>query len=326
MSHLGIGGDNESFLSTDLIKNTNGINVVLDGHSHSVIECDRVKNKDGMKVLLSSTGTQFESFGLLYITKEGNISTGLIKDYATKDETVSTYIASIQAQYAEKLKQKIGHTNYDLTILDPTTKERIVRKKETNLGDLCADAFKKATGADIAILNSGGIRTSIPSGDITYGDVISVMPFNNKVCEVSVSGQTILDALEMSVRLTPGEFGGFLQVSGMTFELDASIATPVTVDGKGIFVSLSGERRVKNVKVGTDTLDPTKNYNLVSTSYTLKSMGDGYTMFNDSTIIFDEDVLDNQVLIDYIQNDMEGEVSEIYQNPYGQSRIVDVTK
>lgn len=313
-------------MSTDVIANTNGIDVVLDGHSHNVIECQRVENKDEEKILLSSTGTKFQSFGLLYITKKGNISTGLIKEYSSKDDVTSTYIDSIQAQYKDKLENKIAHTDYNLTIIDPETNNRMVRQRETNIGDLCVDAFKNYMDSDIAIMNSGGVRDSIPVGDITYGQIINVMPFNNIYCEVSVKGDVIYKMLEMSCRLLPEEFGGFLQVSGITFEYDLNIPSPVIVSSKSIFESIDGEARVKNIKVNGQGLDENKAYKLASTSYILKSCGDGYSMFDGATILYGDDVLDNQVLIDYIQKDLNGTISNKYENVYGNNRIINVTK
>ncbi|MFA6755806.1 MAG: bifunctional UDP-sugar hydrolase/5'-nucleotidase [Bacilli bacterium] len=321
LSHLGTTEDMSPFMSTDVIANTTGIDVMLDGHSHSFIRSERVANKDGKKILLSSTGTKFESFGILYITKEGNITTELVEKYASKDTSVSEYIASIQAQYADKLNEKVASTNYDLTILDPETKKRMVRNKETNLGDLCADAFREYTGSDIAVINGGGVRANIPTGDITYGNVLDVMPYNNEVCEIEVTGKILKEALELSVYNLPIEFGGFLQVSGMSFDVDSSIATPVVLDSAGMFLSMSGENRVSNIKIGSEDLVEDKTYTLSSITYILTSDGNGYTMFDGCTVLKNEGVLDNQVLINYIQDNLSGVVGEQYKDPYGDGRI-----
>ena len=93
---------------------------------------------------------------------------------------------------------------------------RIIRNAETNLGDLCADAYRDQGDADVAFVNGGGIRVSIPAGDITLGDILQVHPFGNALCVVEATGQQILDALEWGARNVPGENGGFLQVSGLT--------------------------------------------------------------------------------------------------------------
>ena len=152
------------------------------------------------------------------------------------------------------------------------------------------------------------------------------MPFNNIYCEVSVKGDVIYKMLEMSCRLLPEEFGGFLQVSGITFEYNLNIPSPVIVSSKSIFESIDGEARVKNIKVNGQGLDENKAYKLASTSYILKSCGDGYSMFDGATILHGDDVLDNQVLIDYIQKDLNGTISNKYENVYGNNRIINVTK
>ena len=84
----------------------------------------------------------------------------------------------------------------DLVISDPETDVRIVRTAETNLGDLCADAYRDQSGADIAFVNGGGIRVKIAAGDITLNDILKVHPFGNALCVVEATGQQILDALE----------------------------------------------------------------------------------------------------------------------------------
>ena len=99
---------------------------------------------------------------------------------------------------------------------DPETGVRIVRNAETDLGDLCADAIRAAAGTDIAVMNGGGIRAGLRAGEITYGDVLSVFPFGNHLRTIEVTGQQLLDALELSVSKLPEENGGFLQVSGLT--------------------------------------------------------------------------------------------------------------
>ena len=321
LSHLGSTADLSPYMSEELIKNTNGIDVVLDGHSHSVIEGDRVKNKDGDRVLLSSTGTQFQSFGMLYINKDGSMSTGLIKEYDTKDAVISDYIAKIQAEFNEKLNEVVGKTDYDLTILDPETKKRIVRKQETNLGDLCVDSFRYTTDADIAIVNGGGVRKDIPKGNITYGQAIAALAFSNQLCMVKASGQSILDCLEFGAYKLPEEFGGFLQVSGIKFDIDTTIATPVVVDSNNILKEITGERRIKNVYVGDTLLDKDKIYTVAGANYTILNEGDGNTCLKDSEIIAKDISIDNQALVNYIRDELNGTIPEKYSNAYGDGRI-----
>lgn len=311
-------------MSTEVIANTTGIDAFLDGHSHSTIASRTVKNKAGKDVLLSSTGTKLEAIGKLVISDNG-VSTELITDYTKKDETVSSYIKDIQAQYSSMLNTVVATSNVNLVVNDPKTGNRIVRKSETNLGDLCADAYRTMLGADIAFVNGGGIRAQIPAGSITYNNIISVHPYGNMACMVEATGQEILDALEMASRETPNENGGFLQVSGLTYEIDISVPSSVIVDDKKMFVSVNGKYRVKNVKVGGQPLDLNKTYTLASHNYMLKSGGDGINMFTDNKILKDEILIDNQVLISYITEKLGRVVGNEYSNPYGQGRIVLVT-
>ncbi len=322
LAHLGVTMDASPWTSSEVILNTSGIDVVLDGHSHSALESERIKNKNGEWTLLSSTGTKLESIGMLLLTKSGNMTTGLISDYAEKDADVDGFIKSAQAEFEEMLGAVVAKTDVDLTINEPGTDVRIVRNAETNLGDLCADAYRAIGGADIAIVNGGGVRASIPAGDITLGQIISVHPFGNSLCVIEATGQEILDALEMSVRVMPEENGGFLQVSGLSFEINVKTPSSVTLDENGLFVSVDGDRRVQNVMVGDQPIDPAKTYTLACHDYLIKNAGDGYTMFQDNTLLQDAIMLDNQVLINYITDYLGGVIGADYANPYGQERIV----
>ena len=143
---------------------------------------------------------------------------------------------------------------------------------------------------------------------------------------VEATGQEVLDALELSVASLPAEFGGFLQVSGLKFTVDTSIASTVEKDEKKMFVKVTGERRVQDVEVLQEDgsyapIDPNKTYTVACHNYLLKSAGDGYTMFTDNTLLRDEVMLDNQVLINYIVDVLGGTVGSEYLEPYGQGRI-----
>ena len=321
MAHLGIEADCQPWTSSDVIVNTSGIDVLLDGHSHSTIAGDIVKNKEGKDVILTSTGTKLANIGCLTISADGKLSTALIND-----DGMSDTIAEIKSGYEEIVNTVVASTKVELTVNDPVSGERMVRRQETNLGDLCADAYRAMSGADIAVVNGGGIRVSIPAGDITYGQIIAVHPFGNEMCVVEATGQQILDALEMGARNAPGECGGFLQVSGMSYEIDLNVEPTVEVNADGMFTGVSGEYRVKNVKVGNEPLDLAKTYTLASHNYMLKSAGDGMAMFQGCTLLQDSVMIDNQVLINYIVDVLGGVVGEDYADPYGQGRITVIEK
>lgn len=330
LSHLGTNLESAPYSASDLIANTNGIDVVLDGHSHSVWAGELVQNKDGEDVLLSSTGTKLENLGSLTIvdTDDGiEFTTELHHEVIFQDDETAAFIAKINEEFAELAQTVVAKTDVDLTIVDPSLTDsegnplRIVRSQETNLGDLCADAYRAMSGADIAFVNGGGIRTSIPAGDITYEQIISVHPFGNALCVVEATGQEIVDALEMSARKLPSENGGFLQVSGISFDIDMSVEPTVVTDDKGLFVEVSGDRRVKNVMVGDAPIDLGATYTLASHNYMLKEGGDGISMFTDNVLLQDSVLLDNQVLIKYITEYLGGVVGEEYADLYGQGRI-----
>ena len=316
LAHLGIEEDCSPWTSSEVIVNTTGIDAVLDGHSHSMIQGEKVKNKDGAEVLLSSTETKLAYIGCLTIKDDGSMSTTLISDNGMKE-----FIGGIQEEFEELVNTVVASTDVDLIIKDPASGERIVRVSETNLGDLCADAYRAMSGADVAIVNGGGVRADIPAGDITYGQIIAVHPFGNEMCVVECTGQEILDALELGCSKLPAESGGFLQVSGMTYTVDLNVESTVKLDENGMFVSVEGERRVKDVTIGGEPLDPEKTYTLASHNYKLKDCGDGYSMFADNVFLQDSVMIDNQVLINYIVDVLGGTVGEEYADPYGQGRI-----
>lgn len=330
LTHLGTDAASAPWTSSELIANTTGIDVVLDGHSHSVWEGELIQNKDGEDVLMSSTGTKLNAVGTLTIEagEEGlAFSTALHTESIFQDDETAAFIDGIKAEYEETLTTVVAHSDVDLTIVDPEAVDadgkpiRIIRSQESNLGDLCADAYRAMSGADVAIVNGGGIRVSIPAGDITYEQIIAVHPFGNSLCLVEATGQEILDALEMSVRNLPAENGGFLQVSGLTFEVNMGVESTVVVDDKGMFVEVSGDRRVQNVQVAGEAIDPEATYTLASHNYMLKDSGDGINMFADNVLLQDSVMIDNQVLINYITESLGGVVGEDYSDPYGQGRI-----
>ena len=124
----------------------------------------------------------------------------------------------------------------------------------------------------------------------------------------------------MGARKYPQTSGGFLQVSGLTYTIDAAVPSSVVVDENGAFQSVDGPRRVTGVKVGGQPLELDRVYTLASHNYMLKSGGDGYTMFQGCTLLKDETVLDNQALIRYLGQILEGDLSA-YSAHGGQGRI-----
>lgn len=321
VGHLGNGGITPEWTSKAVIENTTGIDVFIDGHSHETYT-ETVEDEEGEPVVLTQTGTKLANMGKIVIdTDTDEITAELVNGYEQQDEETASFIADIEAEFAEVLQEVVAVSEVDLTTLDPDTGERAVRRAETNLGDLCADAYRIIGEADVAFVNGGGIRADIAAGDVTYEDIINVHPFGNELCVAEVTGQEILDALEMGAMNYPEENGGFLHVSGMTYTIDASVPSSVVTNAEGEFVEVSGEYRVKDVTVGGEPLNTEKTYTLASHNYMLKSGGDGYSMFRDNTILRDSVMLDNEVLINYITETLGGVIGEEYADPRGEGRI-----
>lgn len=321
ISHIGyaedeIYGDLEDV--EDLIKNTDGLDVLLDAHSHSVIEGMEITDKEGNEVLLSSTGTKFENIGKLTISN-GEIKTELIKteDYQGTDPIVDAKLNEINGEYATLGERKVAFSQVDLITHDADG-NRLVRTSETNLGNLCADAVRYAMDADVGYMNGGGLRAAIQNGDITFNDLLSVFPFNNTVVLAEVSGQTLKDMMEMAVMSWPAEDGSFPHLSGITFSVNTAIPSSVVVNELEEFVEIPGEYRVYDIEVfdkETGKYEPlslSKTYTLAASNYFLLEYGSGMTMLKDAKIIQNEGMLDVEALERYIVEALDGTIGEEY--------------
>ena len=336
MGHCGLEAEARPWTYADIIEHTRGIDVFLDGHSHDT-EQVVMKNMDGQNVTRSACGTKLQCIGYSHISRDGEVVETGIWSWPNKtsapellgiDNAAGQKVTEALASLQDLLGKVVAHTPYTLTINDPAAVDssgnpiRMVRRAETNLGDLCADAFRDQGHADIGIVNGGGVRVDIEKGDITYGDILSVAPFGNMLCFIEVTGQDVLDALEWGVRSVPNQNGSFLQVSGLIFDVDVSIESPCVADDDDMLASIEGERRVRNVWVGSEPLDPEKTYTLAGHDYMLLQIADGYTMFRGAPVLQNKVKIDNQLLIDYITDTLGGEIGEEYADPYGQGRIV----
>ena len=328
LAHLGVEETSAPWRSYDVIANTTGFDAFIDAHSHTVVEGEMVKDKSGKEVVLTQAGEYYDYIGTVTINpSEGTIKTALISasDFEAMniplDPKVMAELEEINKLLAPLLEKVVAKTSVPLAVTDPDSGERIIRNHETNLGDLAADAYRALLDTDIALVNAGGIRNDIPAGDVTFNQIISVHPFGNQATSIEVTGQVILDALENGAKNSPGESGGFLQVSGLTYTIDTTIPSSIKTDEQGAFISVEGEYRVKDVVVGGEPLDLEKTYTLGSHDYMLLFAGDGMTMFKDAKIIKDKFMIDNEILINYIKDHLNGVVGEEYADIYGQGRI-----
>lgn len=323
LGHLGIDGESSPWTSKEVIANTTGFDAFIDGHSHSTF-AETVKDKAGNDVAFAQTGTKLANVGKITIKADGTITCENI-DLAnvTADADTTAYIAGVTEKFDALQNTVVAKTEVELTINGADGK-RAVRSAETNLGDLCADAYRVMLGADVAFVNGGGVRANLAAGDITYGDIVNVHPFGNEACLVKVTGQQIKDALELGASAYPGESGGFLQVSGLTYTIDSTIPSSVVRDEKNMFVKVDGAYRVSDIQVGGQPLDVNKTYTLASHNYMLKSQGDGYAMFGTDNVEIIKDcvMIDNQVLINYIVEELNGTVGQEYAAPAGRITIV----
>jgi 5'-nucleotidase / UDP-sugar diphosphatase len=175
------------------------------------------------------------------------------------------------AQPLEEIRQKVV-----AEAAAPILGEReVCRVEECPMGNLIADAMLDRVadqGIQIAIANSGGIRASIDGGEVTMGEVMTVLPFQNTLSTFQTTGQTIIDALENGVSQVEEVAGRFPQVAGMTFTWD-----PAAEPGS----------RITEVTVGGAPIDPAATYGVVTNNY-VRNGGDGYKMFTvDAMNVYD---------------------------------------
>ena len=343
LSHLGNDDICKPYTYADVINHTAGITAVLDGHSHD-IEQVRMKNRDGQEVVRTACGTKLANVGALTITASGKVSSE-IYHWDTKGFSAPTLLGlknaagdacdRVKEEMEDILSEVVMKTSVALTIADPAAVDEhgkpisIIRRAETNLGDFVADAFlSQCGGADIALFISGGARMTLKAGDITLRDLLSVLPYNNSIAIVEVTGQQLLDALEWGVHSMPDGFSGFIQVAGLTYEVDPTIPSPCVQDEhiRLDHIDESMERRIRKVTVNGEPLDPERIYKACGQDYMVLSGGDGYRMFSDCNVLMKDIIVDHQALIQYAQSLPEGAITERYSNPYGDGRIVSVYK
>lgn len=281
LAHVGI--DEETIVkSTDIANAVPEIDVIIDGHSHTDLENGMMVNG----VLIVSSGEYTKNVGIVDLTvvdgKVTNKSAKLFNKSETEDMTgnaeITALLDDIQTDHEKITSVVLSNTK---TVLDGEREQ--VRAGETNLGNLIADAMLNETKADVAITNGGGIRASIPVGDITKGDVITVLPFGNYITTKAVTGADIKAAIENGVDSYPGTKGAFPHVAGMAYTFDAN---------------LPADARVTALTIKGVPVDLNKTYVLATNNF-MAAGGDGYTMFADYPIKGEFAALD-EALIDYL--------------------------
>ena len=335
LGHLGLNAADSPWTYADVIAHTTGIDVLLDGHTHDSEQVTML-NAEGKSVVRSASGTKLRSIGYSHISAEGKIlETGIWSwpngvgpaELLGLENSMSGPVAAAAEKKQELLGAVLAGSGVTLTVNDPLEvysdgrPVRMVRRAETNLGDFAADAFRIVTGADVGLLGGGGIRADLRQGEITGLDLINILPFGNTACMIRATGQQILDALEWGAHAVPGEFGGFLQVSGLSYEILVSVPSPCTADENSMLAGISGERRVRNVRIGDAPLDPDGYYTVAGTNYVLTDRGDGLTAFVGAEVVQEQIMTDYEVLYTYLTDVLGGEIGEAYADPCGQGRI-----
>ena len=332
LAHLGNDGDAQyEFTSDGFLAHIEGVDAMLDGHTHRVYS-KTSKDKTGKDIPLCQTGTKLANIGVLKIAADGTITSELISEVPEPDDKTSAlsvkrgdinrwvdkdmndYLGGIEALHADELNEVIGKVDFDMKINADSSgdsKKQISRSEEVSLGDLVADAIRAAGNGEIGLINAGSIRADLFNGEITYGEVLNVLPFSADIIVKEIPGKNILDALELGVMHLPGKSSIFLQVSGISFKVNATFASSVEVTSDGTFKGVRGERRVYDVKVGNVALDENKKYRISFDNY-IAGGGDGFSMFSEFEEIASTSKTDNQAFITYITNDLKGVIPEQY--------------
>ena len=281
LAHLGLD-ESSTLTSKALAQEVEGIDLIIDGHSHSMLEAGQLENN----TLIVQTKNYGQNLGYIDIEiLEGEV-TGITARLLAAADTADVVpdpdlqkiIEDIEAANAEVFNEVIATTD---VYLDGVREN--VRTKETNLGNLSADAARAATGADIAFVNGGGIREDIPVGDITKGKIAAIFPFGNTIEVKKITGADLKAMLEWSVSDYPAAKGAFLQVSGLEFTFD-----PAKEIGS----------KVVEILVGGEAFDEAKEYTVAINDF-MSTGGDGYAMLADYDVLAIYGTYE-EIIIDYL--------------------------
>ncbi|MBV9960158.1 MAG: bifunctional metallophosphatase/5'-nucleotidase [Acidobacteria bacterium] len=255
LTHLSMGEDKA------LARCVEGIDVIIGGHEHTLLQ-----SLSGRTPIFKMTADARE-MGRIRLNL--NSLTGRLESMDWEVVPVDSRVAldaefdARMSKYEPLLKELAVPIGRTMVPLNAKSKES--RTRETNIGDFIADAFRKATGADVALVNSGSIRADdlIPAGELTEREVLSMLPFADPILKLEVTGETLRKALENGVSLSAeaSEPGRFPQVSGLRFSFDAR---------------RPAGSRVTSVTIGGKPLEEKKIYTLATSSFIALQGGDGY--------------------------------------------------
>ncbi|MGY3767104.1 5'-nucleotidase C-terminal domain-containing protein [Vagococcus vulneris] len=295
--------------------------VIADGHSHTALPNGQ---KEG-NVLIGQTGNHLNNVGMMTVAGEGKNTVKEAKLHPfselkslTPDPKVEAIVQEAKANFDSEMSKVVLKNNP--VVLNGERDN--VRSRETNLGNMIGDAlyYYGQTGfnepTDFAVMNGGGIRQSIDSGEVTKGDIIGVMPFGNTVSQIKVSGNTIYNMFEHSLRSIHvmddqnkvvldekglpklGANGGFLQVSNsIKVAYDSNLPgtnTETGVVGKRVLSIKIKDRSGKFIDVPRNS---TTMYNMATNDF-LAAAGDGYSMLGGQK---EEGPSMDQIFSDFLQ-------------------------
>jgi 5'-nucleotidase / UDP-sugar diphosphatase len=298
LTHVGYTVDQE------IAANVRNIDVIVGGHSHTLLSNTEegaaggyptlVNNPDGVEVPIVTAYSYGKYLGDLVVTwdDDGNVISAegapiLIDASVEPNAEFASLLAEREAPLQELMAEVIG------TSTDALEGSReVCRVEECSMGNLVADAMlwsDSARGATIAIQNGGGVRASIDAGEITMGEVLTVLPFSNTLATVDISGADVIDALENGVSDIENGAGRFPQVSGLQYTY--TLANPVGERISDVMVMGEGDSWVP--------IDEEATYTVVTNNY-MRGGGDGYGTFAEGDNPYDFGPPLEQVLADYI--------------------------
>ena len=310
LSHVGETPQSMGFSSHRLVNNTRGIDVVLDGHSHEIFEGVQVKNLDGREITVTQTGTQFANVGKLIITPDGRFITQLVKgkDITCDNAKVTAVTDSIRQMVKAVTSEVVAHSDYTLVVSDEND-QWVVRGQETNAGDLVADAYRYAMKADIGFENGGGIRNDIHAGDITYGDIIGMLPYDNTLRRISVTATQLQQMLTRCTSLVPVLDGNFPQCSGLRFTVHSKSHTVSDIE----------------ILQDDDTyapIDMQRTYSVALTNYNHEG-GGFFECFKKCPVLQESTLRYYEALSDYLREVLGGTTGITYAQPQGRIKIIE---
>ncbi|WP_306061177.1 bifunctional metallophosphatase/5'-nucleotidase [Natronococcus wangiae] len=250
-----------------------GIDAIVGDHAAEVLDEPEVVND----TLLSFVGDEFEYISELSLCVGED---GITDHEFTRHKTAALVeegaiephpdVQAVREEYGAKLEAELDEVIGETEIaLD--TRRKTVRTRESNLGNFVADAMRDETGADLALMNGGGIRSDAlyGPGEITNRTIVGILPFPNDVVILEVTGEILRVALENGVSQIEDLSGRFPQVSGFSYTFDPD--APV------------GER-VREVCIRGEPVDPSATYTLATNDF-IAGGGDGYEMLADATVL-----------------------------------------